>query len=175
LDIIIDNITPCLIERKTGNIISTAYSLVTLEELRNTKNENWEFDWAHFNAPKATVYKVAVKGDTEVQGLVATEDDVPDKAVYIKIAESAPHNKGEFGQYIGVGGHLFAVAVKRSFDCGFGGFAYMDAKNMKLIRHYQETLGAKFLGMPHPYRMFIDEQAAMELLEKYTLEEEDHD
>jgi hypothetical protein len=175
VDIIIDNVTPCLIERKTGAIVPTTYSLLTLDELRSITNMNWQFDWAHFSLSKAVVYKIAVKGEAEIQGLIAIEDDAPDKAVYIKIAESAPHNKGKDGQYIGVGGHLFAVAIKRSVDRGFGGFAYMDAKNMKLIRHYEATLGATFIGMPHPYRMFIDEQAAKNLLEKYTLEEEEND
>jgi len=32
-------------------------------------------------------------------------------------------------------------------------------------------LGAAFLGIPHPYRMYIDEKAAKKLLEKYTVQE----
>ena len=46
----------------------------------------------------------------------------------------------------------------------------MDAKNMELVKHYHEKMGAQLLGMPHPYRMFIDEESAHRLLEIYTLD-----
>lgn len=47
----------------------------------------------------------------------------------------------------------------------------MDAKNTELVNHYRDSLGAVLLGMPHPYRMFIDEDAAERLLRIYTLEQ----
>lgn len=49
----------------------------------------------------------------------------------------------------------------------------MDAKNMKLVKHYQKNLGAVLLGVPHPYRMFIDENSAEKLLKIYTFQKED--
>ena len=48
----------------------------------------------------------------------------------------------------------------------------MDAKNMDLAEHYRKTLGATFLGKPHPYRMIIDEEIALKLLDIYTLKGE---
>ena len=48
----------------------------------------------------------------------------------------------------------------------------MDAKNMELVAHYQDTLGAVLLGRPHPYRMFVDEENAKKLIKIYTLKEE---
>lgn len=89
-------------------------------------------------------------------------------AVYVKIAESAPHNFGTSKEYIGVGGHLFAIAVQRSYELGYGGFVYMDAKNTKLVKHYAERLGAIHIGHPHPYRMIIDEMAAYKLIRTYN-------
>ena len=56
-------------------------------------------------------------------------------------------------------------------DLGYDGFVYMDAKNLKLVEHYANKLGAKFLGSFHAYRMHIDEAAAKELLTNYTLQE----
>ena len=47
----------------------------------------------------------------------------------------------------------------------------MDAKNRELVQHYQEALGATLLGIPHEYRMFVDEEAAEKLLSVYTLKE----
>ncbi|MEG1497759.1 MAG: hypothetical protein RR385_10350, partial [Clostridiales bacterium] len=62
--------------------------------------------------------------------------------------------------------------AQRSKDLGYGGFVFMDAKNKELVEHYHKTMGAQLLGMPHPYRMFIDERAAEKLLKVYTLKGE---
>ena len=112
---------------------------------------------------QAAVYKLTLKDSSEIQGLIALTDFPNDQAVYVNIAESAPHNRGTQKQYEGVGGHLFAIAAQVSIDHGFGGFVFMDAKNTELVRHYHEKMGAQLLGMPHPYRMFIDEEAAHRL------------
>ena len=64
---------------------------------------------------------------------------------------------------------VFAIAAQVSIDHGFGGFVFMDAKNTELVRHYHEKMGAQLLGMPHPYRMFIDEEAAHRLFAIYNL------
>ena len=68
---------------------------------------------------------------------------------------------------------MFAIAANESMKKGYGGFVFMDAKNEDLVRHYQEALGATFLGMPHPYRMFIDEESAQKLLQTYTMYKEE--
>ena len=72
-------------------------------------------------------------------------------------------------QYEGVGGHLFAIAVQKSIDAGYGGFIYFEAKNMELVKHYEEKFGAALVGMPHQYSMVIDEEAAARLVKAYTL------
>lgn len=79
------------------------------------------------------------------------------------IVETAPHNFGHEGRYEGVGGHLFAIACKLSLDAGCDGYVAFTAKT-NLIEHYQETLNAKVLN---GQRMFIDENVAKELIEKY--------
>ena len=44
-------------------------------------------------------------------------------------------------KYNGVGGHLFATACDISSQLGYGGAAYGDAANKKLIEHYCQNLG----------------------------------
>ena len=79
--------------------------------------------------------------------------------------------KGKNKDFEGVGGHLFAVAVKLSAALGFGGYIYMDAKNMDLVKHYHEKLGAeRIYSRIHEYRMEVSEENAHKVLEKYTLE-----
>lgn len=166
MNIEIDKLTPCLEETKTGKIIDTTFSVILPKELKSLNN--WNFNWSAADISDCEIFKLTVKGDRRVQGLVAIKNVPQDKAVYIKIAESASHNMGKNKEYKGVGGHLFAIAVLRSFELGYNGFIYMDAKNLRLVSHYAKTLGAIFIGNPHPYRMAIDEIAAKRLIEFYN-------
>ncbi len=170
LEIVIDKFTPCLENAKSGVIIETTYSLASKSELKDLKG--WNFDWLVSDLKNAEIYKLQLKGSSDIQGLVALTKFERDKAIYVDIAESAPHNLGKNKKYNGVGGHLFAIAAQRSKDLGYGGFVFMDAKNTELVQHYKNSMGAKLLGIPHPYRMFIDEDAAEKLLNIYTLNEE---
>ena len=165
-----DKFTPCLENAQTGKLVDTTYSVARKPELSRLKG--WNFDWLGADLKESTVYKLTTTDSDVIQGLIAVEDYPRDKAVYVHIAESAPHNLGKNKEFYGVGGHLFAIAAQHSKDLGYGGFLFMDAKNKELVKHYSKTLGAELLGMPHPYRMFIDERAAEKLLEIYSLKGE---
>ncbi len=169
VDIELDKFTPCLEDAKTGEIVSTTYSLASKKELKGLTGKGWAFHWGTSNLGKANIYKLNVKGDNEIQGLIAITPYERDKAMYVNIVESAPQNKGVNRRYFGVGGHLFAIAAQESINRGFGGFMFLDAKNMELVEYYQKQLGAVWIGGVHQYRMLIDEQAAHVLLNKYTL------
>lgn len=173
VDIMLDEFTPCLREVSSGNLVDTEYSIAQKSELKGLKKQGWKFDWLSKDLDKAEVFKLTLRGDRAIQGLVAVSDFPRDSAVFVNIAESAPHNFGKNKVYEGVGGHLFAIAANESMKKGYGGFVFMDAKNEDLVRHYQEALGATFLGMPHPYRMFIDEESAQKLLQTYTMYKEE--
>ncbi|MGN1417427.1 MAG: hypothetical protein ACI4XF_11310 [Oscillospiraceae bacterium] len=166
MNIEIDKLTPCLENVKSGEIVDTAFSVVSVQELKAL--HGWKFRWSSAELHGCDIYKLTVNGDERIQGLVAVKDVPRDKAVYVKIAESAPHNMGKEKEYAGVGGHLFAIAVLRSFELGYDGFIYMDAKNLRLVSHYAKTLGAIFIGNPHPFRMAVDEEAAKRLIEFYN-------
>lgn len=167
LDVTIDGFTPCLEEAKTGRILATTYERATADELLNLKG--WAFDWTSSDLAECEIYKLTLEGESEIQGLVAISDMPRSNAVYVNLAESAPHNLGNNKKYIGVGGHLFAIAARRSYDLGHSCFLCMDAKNKELVQHYSQLLNAKLLGRPHPYRMYVDEENAFALIEKYSL------
>lgn len=168
ISIEIDKFTPCLVEKGSGKIVDTQYSLATKSDL---KISGWNFNWLDKDLKDSEIYKLTLKGDNTVQGLVALNDFKKDNAVYVRLVESAPHNVGKNKKYDGVGGHLFAIAIQKSLRLGYGGFVFMDAKNIDLVKHYQETLGATHIGGVHPYRMFVDESNAIRILKSYTLEE----
>lgn len=169
ISIRIDRFTPCLIERTTEKIVSTRYEEAKNKELYELKGQGWNFDWTADELTETTVYKLMLQNDDAIQGLVAITDYTRDRALYVNIAESAPHNLGKEKQFKGVGGHLFAIAANESVKKGYGGFLFLDAKNIELVEHYQNAFGAIWIGGPHQYRMIIDELSAQRLLQEYTL------
>ena len=169
IDILIDKLTPCLEEVATGNLIQTTFSLATSADIKGLDNKGWLFDWKDEELKYCNVYKLQLKDDDVIQGFVAAE--VVPGAVYVHIVEAAPHNQPPNKKYAGVGGHLFAIAVKLSLANGFGGYVYFDAKNQELVNHYSETLNAQLLGARiHEYRMVIHEDDAQKLIVQYTME-----
>jgi len=169
LEIQIDKLTPCLVEITSGKVLQTTFSMVTESEINHLKEKGWLFDWKDKELSTCNIYKLQLKNDDVIQGLVAAE--VVRGAIYLRLAESAPHNQPHNKKYDGVGGHLFAIAIKLSIAMGFGGFIFFEAKNQALANHYSKTFGAKHLSIRHhDYRMEIDGQDAQNLIEKYTLE-----
>ena len=169
LDVLIDKLTPCLEEISTGKIYQTTFSIAEIEDLDGLQAKGWNFDWADNELSRYNIYKLQLMDDAVTQGLVAAE--VIRGAVYIRLAESAPHNLGDNKMFEGVGGHLFAIAIKLSNAMGFNGYVFFDAKNMKLVDHYATKFGAsRVMARIHVYRMEIDEVNAQKLLENYTLE-----
>ena len=169
IDILIDKLTPCLIEAGTGKVLQTVFSLASDKDVSGLIKKGWLFDWSSDELKKTNIYKLLVKGDKTIQGLVSAE--VVRGAVYVHLAESAPHNRGTDKRYEGVGGHLFAIAMKLSIVNGFGGYIFFDAKNTELVNHYTEMLGANRIRTRlHEYRMEVSEINAKNVIEKYTLE-----
>lgn len=160
VDILIDELTDCLVERKTGDIVATHYER-RQTPMKSKDYRGWKFDWSIPEKKGYDIYELFVEGDDTVQGRIAFRIDggVAD----VDIVESAPHNIGHTGIYKGVGGHLFAIACQDSMDAGCDGFVAFTAKN-KLINHYIQALGAQVLN---DQRMYIDEYAAQELINKY--------
>ena len=99
--------------------------------------------------------------DNSVQGRISVKVDggVAD----VDIVETAPHNYSHTGRYEGVGAHLFAIACQVSFDAGYDGFVAFTSKS-DLVEYYKEKLNASVF---RDSRMYIDEEAAQILLDKY--------
>jgi hypothetical protein len=173
LELFVDKLTPCLINTATNKIVPTVFSVATKYDIEGIQRKGWAFNWNDSTLEKVNIYKLMVKGDNAIQGLVATE--VFRGAVYVNILESAPHNRGENKLYEGVGGHLFAIAMRLSMSLGFGGYIFFDAKNLELVKHYSETIMANKINSPvHLYRMEVQEENAEKIINKYTLEGDLH-
>lgn len=170
----VDRFVPCLLDTKTGELVDTEVCRFTARSQLKGYNSKtgWDINWQ--KVPKEVdVYGLSIKGQVELQGLVALRADEGAQAVYLHYAKTAPRNdKHATGRqdYEGVGGHLFALAVEVSEKAGFGGYLYGFAEDAKLERHYIEKLGAMHVGALHPFHFAVDEAAAKRLLEEYNYE-----
>lgn len=166
ISIEIDVLTPCLKRISDGKLIDTYFmkGLPSKQELLD-----WEFDWRQEAKNGYTVKRLYAKGDSRLQGLVSTRIRHDIHAIEVSLVEAAPmnnpHNKNYVKkEYEGIGGHLFAEAIRQSYDAGFDGFIVFVAKN-KLVDYYKKVLGAIQIGKSQ--QMFIDERKSRELYDKY--------
>jgi len=174
VDILIDEIVPCLKKVETGEVKSTVvFKIESRSYLRSfTEANGWHIDW--FDVPKdVEVYALALKDTNEIQGLVGVRNDKNAHAAYLHWACTAPHNnKHDFGRcdYIGVGGHLFAIAADKSVEWGYGGLLFGFAANEELLIHYMDKFHAEHIGIAHQFHFVIFEDEARSLLEVYNYE-----
>lgn len=160
VDILIDELTDCLVERNTNKILATEYrkriTPITIKEFKG-----WKFDWSKTEKKGYNIYELFLKDDDVVQGRISLKIDggVAD----VDIVESAPHNYSHKGKYVGVGGHMFAIACQCSLEAGCDGVVAFISKS-NLVEHYKIELNAVEIM---PRRMVIFEEAAQILLDKY--------
>ena len=120
IDIEIDGLTNCLVERATGQEKDTQYRLIsktiTKAEAENLKIAGWLFDWSIPHSNGYEVYELLLKDTNERQGLIALKHIRNQLYTHVDVVESSPSNRGSHGIYQGVGAHLFAIACKLSWD-----------------------------------------------------------
>lgn len=131
INIIIDGLTDCLIERISGKEIKTVVEKLT----ENIEEKEWLFDWNR----EPQVFALKVKNDEKIQGLISLR--ITSNEVEIKLIESNKENIGKSGRYEGVGGNLIAFACKMAKDKGLDYIYFTSKTNLKT--HYKEKIGAK--------------------------------
>lgn len=168
----IDALTPCLVDNQTGEIVETEVIRVKRKSFLSKYNRktNWYVNWAEL-LKENEIYAIVIKGTVDIQGLVAIRADENMQAVFISWMVAAPHNNLQISdskRYTGVGGHLFAVASKKSLDFGYGGAVTGFAADEDLMIHYCNAFNAEPICMLHPYQIFIPEKEGMQIQEVYT-------
>ena len=164
LDFIVDKLTNSIHNTISGDSFATEVSRLTKADLKQvTKKNGWNFKWKQeLDNNSREVYKLTiVNNPTIVQGLLSFS--IKPDHIYMELVESAPFNLGRNKLYEGVPGNLVAFACKVSFQQGFEGFLSFTAKT-KLIKHYENTLGAYHFGN---HLMIIHTGTAQQLIDKY--------
>lgn len=173
VNIDVDLITHCIVNRATGEICDTGTEVIRRiiipAESKNEKNNGWCFDWHDIQESGYTIIELFTCNDNRLQGRIAYKQ--MENYCFVSHVENAPHNVGSNGRYKGVAGNLFAAVCKISKDKGFGGVvSFISKKDKKLMDNYSKKLKAKRVGSSQI--MIIDEKAADYLINSYGLEQE---
>ncbi len=170
----IDEFTPCLYSTKTGELVDTEVIRIKRSSFlsKYNKKNHWYANWAEL-LQENEVYALVVKGTVSIQGLIAVHKDESSRTAFIDWAVASPSSNKKFvetKEYNGIGGHLFAIAVNKSIEYGFGGAVSGFAANADLMHYYIDAFNAQPICMLHDYQIFIDEADAVKILEVYTYE-----
>lgn len=80
----IDELTPCLRDLRTGELIDTEIrAIFSKRDLKNFTKRDWYVDWGKLLQSGHEIYGLYVKGDNTVQGLVALKAMPDFKSVYV--------------------------------------------------------------------------------------------
>lgn len=171
IEIVIDEITPCLLDSKNSTYVDTNYEIIKpisrAVAAQMQKYENWKFDWSDPDLQDCQIYALYVDGSNATQGLIACREYKSKGStlgyIEVALAESNPKNVGEDGIYKGVGAHLFSIASRLSFDLGYEGYVTFISKT-DLVEHYIKTLKAEVL---FDRTMQLTSKASKYLVEMY--------
>lgn len=171
IHVIIDELTPCLKDTRTGELVATEVIRIKRKSFlkKYNKKNGWYVNWESL-ADENEIYALVVEGSVDIQGMVAIAPDKDMQAVYITWMCASPENNrllNENIRYSGVGGHLFAIAAQVSVACGFDGYMHGFAANRELLEHYVDTFDGEVIGMLHPYQFAIGEESAKKIMEVY--------
>jgi hypothetical protein len=128
------------------------------------------FEWQRYKDEE--VYKLRLKADTKILGLMCILDHVDDglDAVEIRLLEVCDEHTGAKKRLENISGCLIAFACRVSFNLGHDGYVFLLPKS-ELVAHYRSKYGfqhipGKRAESPMGY-MLLDERNAMRLIFKY--------
>ena len=169
----VDEITPCLRLAKTGEMVDTEVVRIKRKSfLQNYNSRNgWYTNWAKL-AGEYEIFALVIKGTMDIQGLVAMKDNKDAGCAYVDWICANPESNpllNDEKKYIGIGGHLFAIASELSVQRGYDGFIYGEAMDHQLFEYYQKEFGA--FPVPargrHPYTFMLTDNVTQRIREVY--------
>ena len=171
LTVWLDDFTPCLKDAVTGDLVETEVLRVQRTSfLKKFNSRNgWYINWDELSKDNE-IYALVIAGTVDIQGLIAIHPDKDMQSVFVTWMVVAPQNNKDIidqQKYYGVGGHLFAIAIQKSVEYGFGGAITGFAASEDLLKHYIKWFDAEPIKILHPYHLAIAGEAARKVVETY--------
>ena len=173
----IDQLVPCLVNGITGEMVETEVIKVSRKSFLskfNTRN-GWYTNWGDLTK-NCDIYALVVKGSVDIQGLVAMdlEQSTNMNAGFIAWAVAAVWNNPELvdqKRYVGVGGHLLAIASDWSINHGHDGVMTGYCRNVDIMNHFITAYDAEHIDTGlHPFHIVFEQEPSQKIREVYDYE-----
>ncbi len=143
---------------------------IVIEQLNQTdilalkNHEQFTFEWNLEG--ENDVYKLRLKEQEEILGLLSIMDYPKEFRVHINLVESAKQHRGKHKVYEHIPGCLIAFACRLAFIKGYDGFVSLVPKTA-LINYYHQTYGFLIFGN----QMAVYGMSANFIIKKYLGDE----
>ena len=154
-----------LLRVQTGEEFEAEIRRVDVGELSEIDaSGRFGFEWKRERGNE--VFKINLKNETEVLGLVSLIDIPREMRIHVNLLELEKSHIGKNKKIDWIAGCLLAFAANRAFEKKYEGFVSLFPKT-ELIDVYVNKYGFAKLGIYH----FIDRQASENLINKYLRHE----
>ncbi|WP_163380807.1 N-acetyltransferase [Cyclobacterium sp. SYSU L10401] len=134
-----------IIETSTGEKRLVDILPVEIDEFKTFKKERYFFDWK--KEKHQEVYKLQIKGMSDVFGLVSIERIPEEWRIHIRLLTVSKENKGKEKKYDKIIGNLMAFVAKIALR-EFGELACVSLRpKSQIARHYMETYNMNLTGL----------------------------
>ncbi len=151
-----------IVEVETGNRRSIVISKAENEDFKLLTKKRFSFSWKAFKN-LATVFKLQIKGEEDILGVIGLIDWPGEKRVEIKLLASSAENIGREKHYSRIAGCLIAFACRQAVT-KYGAEACVSlVPKTKLIGHYMGKYHMHNAG----WHLYLDGTNLIKLLKEY--------
>jgi hypothetical protein len=149
-------------EVETGKRISIVISKAENEDFKLLTKKRFSFSWKAFRN-LATIYKLQIKGEEDILGVIGLIDWQAEKRMEIKLLASSMENIGKGKRYDGIAGCLIAFACRQAVTM-YGAEACVSlVPKTELIGHYMKKYHMQNAGL----QLYLDGTNLIKLLKEY--------
>jgi hypothetical protein len=153
-----------IVEVLTGNICPIEVLPVTNTDFTSISKARYFFDWKE--EKKEEVYKLVLKGQKDILGLVSIERIPSEWRIHIRLLTVSVENKGKEKQFDKITGNLIAYVAKIAL-LDFGQMACVSLRpKSSIAKHYMTKYNMNMTGMT----LSLEVPEIVNLINKY-----DHD
>jgi hypothetical protein len=153
-----------IVEVLTGNICPIEVLPVTNTDFTSISKARYFFDWKE--EKKVEVYKLVLKGQKDILGLVSIERIPSEWRIHIRLLTVSLENKGKEKQFDKITGNLIAYVAKIAL-LDFGQMACVSLRpKSSIAKHYMTKYNMNMTGMT----LSLEVPEIVNLINKY-----DHD
>ena len=117
-----------IIERATGRTYKGKIEKLNLNDVKKLKNnDQFVFDWS--KEARNEVYKLRIKGEDEILGLVSIINIPGEKRIHINLLEASKRNVGREKLFLNIAGILMAYIGRLAFTKRYNGFVSLQPKS----------------------------------------------